>query len=109
MQRSSSVYIAHTYFYVFVFANIGPVHVQGREKQGKSRRRVQRGVWCWRWCSSGLCPQPASLHHRVRGSIQGVPYRLSMGAADLMISAESMEELLVKLKTWKSEMEKKCV
>ena len=26
---------------------------------------------------------------------------------DLMISAESMEELLVKLKTWKSEMEKK--
>ena len=28
-------------------------------------------------------------------------------ADDLMISAESMEELLVKLKTWKSEMEKK--
>ena len=26
---------------------------------------------------------------------------------DLMISAESIEELLVKLKTWKSEMEKK--
>ena len=28
-------------------------------------------------------------------------------ADDLMISAESMEELLVKLKTWKLEMEKK--
>ena len=89
---------------------LGPVHVQGREKQGKSRRLVQRGVWCWSWCSSGLCPQPASLHHRVRGSIQGVLYRLSwelLYADDLMISAESMEELLVKLKTWKSEMEKK--
>ena len=33
-----------------------------------------------------------------------------MGAVvcyDLMISAESMEELLVKLKTWKAEMERK--
>ena len=34
----------------------GPVHVQGCEKQGKSRRWVQRGVWCWSGCSSGLCP-----------------------------------------------------
>ena len=30
-------------------------HVQRREKQGKSRRWVQRGVWCWSGCSSGLC------------------------------------------------------
>ena len=28
----------------------------GCEKQGKSRRWVQRGVWCWSGCSSGLCP-----------------------------------------------------
>ena len=34
----------------------GPVHVQGCEKQGKSRRWVQRGVWCWSGCSSGLWP-----------------------------------------------------
>ena len=34
----------------------GPVHVQGCEKQGKSRRWVQRGVWCWSGFSSGLCP-----------------------------------------------------
>ena len=34
----------------------GPVHVQGCEKQGKSRRWVQPGVWCWSRCSSGLCP-----------------------------------------------------
>ena len=40
----------------------------------------------------------------------GCPWELQY-ADDLMISAESMEELLVKLKTWKSEMEKKglCV
>ena len=36
----------------------------------------------------------------------GCPWEL-LYADDFMISAESMEELLVKLKTWKSEMEKK--
>ena len=36
----------------------------------------------------------------------GCPLEL-LYADDLMISAESMEELLVKLKTWKTEMEKK--
>ena len=36
----------------------------------------------------------------------GCPWEL-LYADDLMISAESMEELLVKLKTWKLEMEKK--
>ena len=53
-----------------------------------------------------------SLHHCVRGFIQTFlnicPYEL-LYADDLMISAESMsiEELLVKLKTLKSEMAKK--
>ena len=36
----------------------------------------------------------------------GCPWEL-LYADDLMISAESMEEVLVKLKTWKTEMEKK--
>ena len=36
----------------------------------------------------------------------GCPWEL-LYADDLMISAESMEELLVKLKTWKTEMGKK--
>ena len=36
----------------------------------------------------------------------GCPWEL-LYADDLMISSESMEELLVKLKTWKTEMEKK--
>ena len=36
----------------------------------------------------------------------GCPWEL-LYADDLMISADSMEELLVKLKTWKTEMEKK--
>ena len=36
----------------------------------------------------------------------GCPWEL-LYADDLMISAESIEELLVKLKTWKTEMEKK--
>ena len=48
---------------------LGPVHVQGREKQGKSRRWIQQGVWYWSRCSSGPCSQPASLHHCFRGSI----------------------------------------
>ena len=53
-----------------------------------------------------------SLHHFVRGSIQTVPYICPwelLYTDDLMISAEpmSIEELLVKLKTLKSEMAKK--
>ena len=69
-------------------------------------------IWCLSWFSSGLCPQPISLHHCVRGSIQTVPYICPwelLCADDLMISTESMsiEELLVKLKTLKSEMAKK--
>ena len=68
---------------------LGPVHVQGCEKQGKSRRRVQRGIWCWSWCTSGLCPQPASLHHHEALSREfrtGCPWEL-LYAGDLMISA----------------------
>ena len=45
------------------------VHVHRREKQSKSRQWVQRGVWYCSRCSPGLCHQPASLHHCVRGSI----------------------------------------
>ena len=48
---------------------LGPVHVHRREKQSKSRQWIQRGVWCCSWCSPRPCPQPASLHHCVRGSI----------------------------------------
>ena len=59
----------------------GPIHVQGCEKQGKSRRRVKQGVWCRSGCSSGPCPYHATFRHCVRGSIQGVPHRLSMEAA----------------------------
>ena len=54
--------------------------------------------------------QLASLNHCVRGTSRdfhiGCPREL-MYAEYLMISAESIEELLVKFKTWKSEMEKK--
>ena len=38
----------------------------------------------------------------------GCPWEL-LYADDLMISPESMEELLVKFKTWKSEIEKKSL
>ena len=37
--------------------------------KSKSRQRIQRGVWCCSRCSPRLCPQLASLHHCVRGSI----------------------------------------
>ena len=42
----------------------------------------------------------ATHHHCVRSSIQGVLHRL-LYADDLMLSDESIEELLVKLKTRK--------
>ena len=88
----------------------GPVHVKGREKQNKSSRWVQRRVKCGGGWSSGICPEPATLRHCVKDSIQGVPagclWEL-LYADDLMFSTESMEELLVKLKKWKSEMDKK--
>ena len=54
----------------------GPVHVQGCEKQGKSRR-----CECESGFSSWLCPEPATLHHCVRGSTLGVANRISTGAA----------------------------
>ena len=57
----------------------GPVHVQGCKKPGKSRCWILPVIWCLSWFSSGLCPEPISLYHCVRGSIQTVPYRLSMG------------------------------
>ena len=41
-----------------------------------------------------------------REFLTGCPWEL-LYADDLMISAESMEELLVKVQTWKTEMEKK--
>ena len=84
--------------------------VQGCEKQGKSRRLVHRGVWCWSGCSSGLCSNPPLLFIIVLEALSrefrtGCPWEL-LYADDLMIGAESMEELLVKVKTWKKEMEK---
>ena len=53
-----------------------------------------------------------SLHHCIRGSIQTVPYICPwelLYADAIMISAESMsiKELLLKLKTLKSEMAEK--
>ena len=88
----------------------GSVNVQGCEKHGKSRRWVQRGVWCWRGCSSGLCLSPLLfiivLEALSREFRTGCPWEL-LYADDLMISARSKEELLVKVKTWKTEMEKK--
>ena len=88
----------------------GAVHVQGCEKQGKSRRWVQRGVWCWSGCSSGSVLSPLLfiivLEALSREFRTGCPWEL-LYADDMMISAESMEELLVKVQTWKTEMEKK--
>ena len=63
-------------------------------------------------CSSGLCPELFALHHYVRASLRGVICAGCPGSSlhtyDLIISAESMEEQLVMVKTWiLSEMENK--
>ena len=88
----------------------GPVHVQGCEKQGKSSRWVQRRVWCWSRYHQGSVLSPLLfiivLEALSREFRTGCPWEL-LYADDLMISAESMEELLVKVQTWKTEMEKK--
>ena len=71
---------------------LGPV--QGCEKQGDSRRcAIQLGVRFWSWCSSGLCQQSASLHHCIRVSIQGVPYRLSIGDGEERLAGEHGEDI----------------
>ena len=55
-----------------------PVHSMYKDM---GKQLFQPGALCCSGCSLGLCPEPASLNNCVRGSIQGVPYRLSMGAA----------------------------
>ena len=88
----------------------GPVHVQGCEKQSKSRRWVQRGVCVGVGVHQGSVLSPPLfiivLEALSREFRTGCPWEL-LYADDLMISAESMEELLVKVQTWKTEMEKK--
>ena len=58
----------------------------------------------------GSVLSPVTFHHCARGLSRefhtGCPWEL-LHADDLMISAESMKELLVKLKTRKAEMERK--
>ena len=88
----------------------GPVHVQRCEKQGRSRRWVQEefGVGVGVHLGSVLSPLLfiIVLEALSREFRTGCPWEL-LYADDLMISAESMEELLVKAQTWKTEMEKK--
>ena len=82
----------------------GPVHVQGCEKQGKSRWWVQRGVGVGVGVHQGSVLSPLLfiivLEALSREFRTGCPWEL-LYADDLMISAESMEELLVKVQTWK--------
>ena len=66
---------------------VRPVHSMYKDM---GKRWVQPGAWCFSGCSSGLCPEPAFLNNCVRGSIQGVPYRLSMGAAECRILDDNL-------------------
>ena len=89
----------------------GSVHVQGCEKQGKrlgDGYSEEFGVGVGVHQGSVLSPLLfiIVLEALFREFHTGCPWEL-LYADDLMISAESMEELLVKVKTWKTEMEKK--
>ena len=92
----------------------GLVYVHGREKQSKNWRWIQQprefGVGVGVHHGSALCPLLfiIVLEGLSREFCKCCPREL-LYADDLMISAVSMEELLVKLKTWKTEMKKKCM
>ena len=68
------------------------------------------GFWCWSGFHQGSVLSPLLfiivLEALSREFRTGCPWEL-LYVDDLMISAESMEELLVKVQTWKTEMEKK--
>ena len=53
------------------------IYVQGRKKQGMSRRRLQWVFSCGSECSSGFCPEPTALHHCVRGYTKGVSGKMN--------------------------------
>ena len=59
-------------------------------------------------CSSRFYPETVALPYctRIWVSIQGIPHGLSTGAVSCFQVILTMEELLVKLKTWKPEREK---
>ena len=88
--------------------------VQSMYKDVRSRVRVgdgyseEFGVGVGVHQGSILCPLLfiIVLEALSREICTGCPWEL-LYADDLMISAESMEELLVKVQTWKTEMEKK--
>ena len=84
----------------------GPVHVQG----SRSRVRVGDGYSIGVGVHQGSVLSPLLFiivfEALSREFCTGCLWEL-LYADDLMISAESMEELLVKVQTWKSEMEKK--
>ena len=54
----------------------------------------------------GFYPKPPA-HHRARGAISGVSGWELLYTEDMVTIAGSLEELLVKVQTWKSGMEKK--
>ena len=55
-----------------------PVHSMYKDV---GKQWVRPGARRCSGCSSGLCPEPASLNNFVRGSVQGLSYRLSMRVA----------------------------
>ena len=62
----------------------GSVHVQGCEKQGKSRRWVQRGVRCWSGC----------LHCKKYDSLRKNSKFISEIMHDLGIGADTVKHIL---------------
>ena len=87
--------------------------VQGMYANAQSHVRwwgVQWRVWSEGWCSPRISTQPAALHHCAWSLFTRVPLWVpweDLYADDLVIIAESLEECIRRLLTWKEAMEKK--
>ena len=56
-------------------------YVYALQEWGECKWDYLAGFQCEGWGPPGLCHKPPSLHHLLRGTVQGVPHKSTMGTA----------------------------